>query len=88
MSFTWRPYQQECFRAIKNKLAEGVTKQLIVSATGTGKRSLAINTINWFPRTLFLAHREELISQAYEEINKYFPMQVGIVKGSPVCYIQ
>lgn len=81
MSIQWRPYQIACKKAIKEKYDLGINKQLIVSATGTGKRMMAMNLSNHFPRTLFLCHREELINQAYEEAEKLFPLQVGIVKG-------
>lgn len=47
----------------------------------TGKRLMAVDLIQHFKRTLFLCHREELIVQAYNEINDIYPMQVGIIKG-------
>jgi len=82
MSIHWRPYQIACKRAIKENYDKGITKQLIVQATGTGKRLQAVNLAKHFDRTLFVAHREELIMQAYEEIDQYWPMQVGIIKGT------
>lgn len=81
MEVTWRPYQTECKAEIKKNLTEGIDKQLIVAATGVGKRMMAVNLIQHFKRSLFIAHREELIMQAYNEIDKFFPMEVGIVKG-------
>jgi len=78
---SWRPYQVECKTAIKTSFDKGIFKQLIVQATGTGKRWEAIDLMHHFKRTLFIAHREELIMQAYEDIDKLFPMQVGIVKA-------
>lgn len=77
----WRPYQVECKKAIKDNYNAGITKQLIVAATGVGKRLMAVNLIQHFKRSLFIAHREELIMQAYNEIEQYFPMEVGIIKG-------
>ncbi len=82
MDIFWRPYQIACKRAIKENYDKGISKQLIVQATGTGKRLQAVNLAKHFDRTLFIAHREELIMQAYEEINQYWPMQVGIIKAS------
>ena len=82
MNIHWRPYQIACKKAIKENYDKGVTKQLIVQATGTGKRLQAVNLARHFNRTLFVAHREELIMQAYEEIDQYWPMQVGIIKGT------
>lgn len=77
----WRPYQVECKNKIKENYDQGINKQLIVAATGVGKRMMAVNLIQHFKRSLFIAHREELIMQAYYEIEKYFPMEVGIIKG-------
>lgn len=82
MKINWRPYQIACKDAIKKKYDQGITKQLIVQATGTGKRLQAVDITRHFKRTLFLAHREELIMQAWEEIEALFPFQTGIVKGS------
>ncbi len=82
MKITWRPYQVQCKKSIKNNYDKGITKQLVVQATGTGKRIAAVNLMNHFKRSLFIAHREELIEQAYQDIDRFFPMQAGIVKGS------
>lgn len=78
----WRPYQIACKHAIKNNYDKGITKQLVVAATGVGKRMMALNLMKHFPRALFIAHREELIMQAFNEIEKYWPMQAGIIKGT------
>lgn len=78
---TWRPYQQECKKAIKENYDKGITKQLIVQATGTGKRLAAVNLMQHFKRSLFIVHREELMKQAYDEIEKFYPMNVGIIKA-------
>lgn len=77
----WRPYQIECKKAIKSEYDKGITEQLIVQATGTGKRLAAVNLMNHFPRSLFIAHREELITQAYDDIVRFFPYNCGIIKG-------
>lgn len=82
MKINWRPYQIACKNAIKEKYDQGITKQLIVQATGTGKRLQAVDITRHFKRTLFLAHREELIQQAQEEIETLFPFETGIIKGS------
>lgn len=78
----WRPYQVDCKKAIKDHYKKGMTEQLIVEATGLGKRLQSINLIQHFKRTLFIAHREELIIQAYDDIVRFFPMQAGIIKAS------
>ncbi len=82
MDIFWRPYQIACKRAIKENYDKGISKQLIVQCTGSGKRMQAVSLAKHFNRTLFIAHREELIIQAYEEIDQYWPMQVGIIKAS------
>ena len=82
MKIKWRPYQLECKKAIKENYDQGVTNQLIVQATGTGKRIQSVDLSRHFQRTLFIAHREELIQQAQEEIELLHPFQTGIIKGS------
>lgn len=77
----WRPYQIECKKSIKENYDQGITKQLIVAATGVGKRLMAVDIMRHFKRSIFIAHREELIMQAYNEIEKYWPMHAGIIKG-------
>lgn len=76
-----RPYQVECKKAIKERYDNGIKEQLIVEATGLGKRLQSIELMRHFKRSLFIVHREELINQAYEEASKFWPMQVGIIKG-------
>lgn len=82
MAINLRPYQITCKEAIKSKYDSGVKEQLIVEATGLGKRLQAVDLMRHFKRSLFLAHREELILQAYNEINDIWPMQTGIIKGT------
>jgi superfamily II DNA or RNA helicase len=82
MAIELRPYQIACKEAIKSKYDKGIREQLIVEATGLGKRLQAVDLMKHFKRSLFLAHREELILQAYNEINDIWPMQAGIIKGS------
>lgn len=78
----FRPYQEQCLTNIYSEYKGGIKNQLIKSATGTGKRVMAIFLASKFRRPLFIAHREELIMQAYDEFEKFFPMQTGIIKGS------
>jgi len=73
MNIHWRPYQIACKKAIKENYDKGITKQLIVQSTGTGKRMQSVNLAKHFDRTLFIAHREELIMQAYDEITSTGP---------------
>lgn len=82
IKLNWRPYQNDCHLAIKENYKKGIITQLIVAATGVGKRLMAIRTMNHFKKILFIAHRKELIMQAFNEIEEYWPLQAGIIKGS------
>ena len=66
-----RPYQHDALAAIKREW-ETVTSTLVVMPTGTGKTILFASLIrSCFPkRALVLAHREELIFQAADKIQK------------------
>ena len=61
-----------------------MTRQLLSLPTGTGKTvifALLAQKLDTF--TLILAHREELLSQAYEKINAIMPeADAGIYQGS------
>ena len=79
----FRPYQIETLKAIKKNFLEGITRQLIVHPTGCGKRILACTLAGKpeFRNALFIAHREELIDQAYNEFHAMYPdIGIGIIK--------
>jgi len=76
-----RPYQQEAKDALRDYEMSGGKRALVVAATGTGKRIFAVDISAKYKKVLFIAHREELIEQAYADYEKYFPFDVGIVKG-------
>ena len=78
---TWRPYQLDCDKAIQKNLKKGTKRQLIVEGTGLGKRLQSVWSSRHYNRILFIAHTEELIQQAYEDFELFFPMQCGIIKG-------
>jgi superfamily II DNA or RNA helicase len=80
----WRPYQVACFKAIHTAFKEkGLKRQLVIQATGTGKRIAAVNVSTKFKNSLFLAHSEELIEQAVKDMEKFHGfMNVGVIKGS------
>lgn len=78
-----RPYQQECIQAIMQKLVAWVRLQLCVLATGTGKTfifsQLPKLVASKWKKTLILAHREELLTQAKATVEKVSPtLKVGI----------
>lgn len=79
----WRPYQINSFNAIKSAYSKGIKEQLVVQATGLGKRvqAVTVSRMKKFKTSLFLAHNTELIDQAYVDMcNAHNIMDVGIVK--------
>lgn len=82
-----RPYQINCLTEVYEHFQAGVTRQLIVQATGTGKavQAAMVPTVIRMPknrRALFLVHRDELAFQAAEKFTKYNPhLTVGIEKA-------
>lgn len=87
MPFANRPYQLNCRAAIKAALQRGVTKQLIVMSTGTGKTRVAADlpdalSIPRHQRLGFVVHRDELAYQAAEAFHQQNPhLSVGIEKA-------
>lgn len=64
--FEPRGAQIEALYALKKTRDEGNDKALVVAATGIGKTYLAAFDSREFNRVLFIAHREEILKQAYE----------------------
>lgn len=80
---TLRPYQKEAKTAVKRAFKEdGITSLLVTMATGLGKTVTFVDIARHFKKILVICHREELIMQAYNKLELYFPLQVGIVKAS------
>lgn len=71
-SFGLRPYQKGAVRAVCEAFESGKRRALVAMATGTGKTRTvaalvdALTRANRVQRTLFLADRRELVSQAKE----------------------
>jgi len=78
---TWRPYQNACHTAIRDAKNRGIKSVLIKSATASGKLLMSLRIVRHYNRTLFIAHREELIMQAFDQLEQYYPLQVGIIKA-------
>lgn len=77
-----RPYQREALHAVKREW-QTVDSTLVVMPTGTGKTVLFASLIrSCFPkRALVLAHREELIFQAADKIQKVTGFRCEVEMG-------
>lgn len=83
MRFALRPYQEEALDRVDAALTRGVYRQLGVAATGLGKTVIFCALAERRGgRTLILAHRDELITQAAAKVREVWPdADVGIVKA-------
>lgn len=75
-----RDYQRECLEIICDEFHRGINRQLIILPTGSGKTVLMAAIAKKFnARTLLLAHREELITQAIDKFKLFWPdANIGI----------
>lgn len=78
-----RDYQREAIDRMFAAEARGVRKQLGVAATGLGKTVVFCAFAQARGgRTLILAHRDELVTQAVRKVQEIWPgVEVGIVKA-------
>lgn len=79
-----RPYQIQCLDAMEAALERGVTRQLVVSAVGTGKTTMIAGFLErqGFPNTYGLMHRTELIKQARDRFLDVNPaLKIGFDKA-------
>ncbi|MEO0417131.1 MAG: DEAD/DEAH box helicase family protein, partial [Verrucomicrobiota bacterium] len=76
---TNRYYQKHAIKSIGESFAERQRKALLVMATGTGKTRTSISLVDllqrhgWVKRTLFLADRISLVSQACNAFKAHLP---------------
>lgn len=79
------PHQNAALDAIMNAIdLDGITRPVIVAATGAGKTFIAgAATSSLQPaRFLFLAHRADLVKQAMDDFTEFYaPQQLGMVTG-------
>ncbi len=82
-TFELRPHQEEALEALAAIRAQGKTIGLVTHAQGAGKTVVAVSDAKRIGgRTLFLAHRRELVVQAYEELKGLWPEQTtGLFLG-------
>lgn len=78
-----REYQSEALEEVNREFLAGLNSQLIVLPTGSGKTILMAAIGKHFnKRMLLLAHREELIQQAFDKFKLYWPeADIGICKA-------
>ena len=66
--------QPEAIEKIINNFNNGINKQVLLGATGTGKTFTMANIIKQYgKKTLILAHNKTLAGQLYNEIKMLFP---------------
>lgn len=72
MPFTPRPYQLDAVQRVRQHIRAGRRRVLCVAPTGAGKTVVASHitecSVDLGNRVLFLAHRRELISQAFRKM--------------------
>ena len=78
-----KDYQQEAVLAVQQEFEAGTTNQLVELPTGSGKTFLmAAIAKHYNKRTMIIAHRDELISQAHSKFKRYWPkVDIGICKA-------
>ncbi|MDW0115027.1 DEAD/DEAH box helicase family protein [Sporosarcina saromensis] len=76
-ALTPRPAQQLALTALHETMAAGYEKALVVLATGLGKTYLSAFFAENFGRVLFIAHREELLTQAQQSFAHVFHKRTG-----------
>lgn len=84
-----RPYQNEAVSAIEEEWQEGRKKTLLVLPTGCGKTivfcKIAENRVKMGDRVLILAHRDELLSQAADKLQKSTGLMTAKEKAEESC---
>jgi len=79
-----RPYQTKCLDAMEAAAKNGVTRQLVVMATGLGKTVVIGKFLErmGFPNTYGMMHRTELIGQARDRFHAIDPkVKIGFEKA-------
>ena len=83
-----RPYQQAAIDALRARVSAGVRRIVVVAPTGSGKTTIAAHLIaralERGSRALFMAHRRELIGQAYSRLADLGvpEAQLGVMMGA------
>ncbi len=72
-----RPAQVEALEALDTVLAEDYKRAMVVVGTGLGKTYLAAFFARKFTRVLFVAHREEILTQAKQTFAHVHPTRTS-----------
>jgi superfamily II DNA or RNA helicase len=78
-----RPYQNAVIAEVERSIAAGKRRLICVAPTGTGKTIIAGAIIKQavpYKKILFVAHRDELLTQARDKLNR-FEVTAGIIKS-------
>ena len=79
-----RDYQLNVINEYEQKITAGIRRIIIVAPTGAGKTVIAAEIIRRgsaeYNRVLFIAHRNELLTQARDKL-KSFDIIAGIIKA-------
>lgn len=86
MAFRLRPYQTSAVEAVLSHWAQGIDASLLVAPTGAGKTAIGSALISECLasglRVLWLAHRGELIDQAYAALKREGVPEIGVVSAT------
>ena len=78
-------YQKKLIADLDQAVAEGVKRPLVVAPTGSGKTVMAVAIIQTaiarYQRVLFVAHRDELITQAKDKLRRFGDIVAGVIKA-------
>lgn len=84
-----RPYQKEAVTAIESEWQDGRKKTLLVLPTGCGKTivfcRIAENRVKEGERVLILAHRDELLNQAADKLERSTGLLTAKEKAEETC---
>jgi len=82
-----RDYQSEARQAVLEGFHSGTRRGLLVLPTGAGKNYVACSVMDAYPRKkiLFLADRNELITQPWESIYEFLGHTAGVEKAEQRC---
>jgi len=80
MAIRLRPYQRDAIERLASMRADGVRRVVLVAPVGAGKTTIAaqiiLDEVGRGGRVIFVAHRRELISQAYDRL-----LTMGLPRG-------